>query len=479
MVAATNLNNYYYSSDGGSTWMAGQAVSSYGVWGDPVVVVDTEGSFYYFHLSNPPLGNWIDRIVSQKSTDGGATWSDGTFFGLVPTSSGAKVQDKEWAVVNQSNDHIYVTWTQFDRYGSPDPQDSTIIRFAKSTDKGQTWSDPIRINRVAGDAVDSSNTVEGAVPAIGPNGEIYVAWAGPVGIVFDKSGDGGETWLDEDIFIDELPGGWNFDIPGIFRCNGFPVTACDLSDGPHRGTIYVNWSDQRNGLDDTDIWLAKSTDGGETWSGPIRVNDDAAGSQQFLTWMTIDQTNGALYFVFYDRRNYNDNRTDVFMAVSRDGGESFTNFRISETPFLPREEVFFGDYTHVAAHNNVVRPIWTRLDDTELSMWTAIVDVDNITSVENDKWLLPKSYTLKQNFPNPFDEQTVFSFKLHKPSTISLIIYDLLGREVATVVDKRFYGIGQYIESFRPGELNLPSGTYYYVLRNSSEEMTRKMIYVQ
>ncbi|NUO83534.1 T9SS type A sorting domain-containing protein, partial [candidate division KSB1 bacterium] len=239
------------------------------------------------------------------------------------------------------------------------------------------------------------------------------------------------------------------------------------------------WSDQRNGDNDTDIWLAKSTDHGQTWSAPIRVNDDGPGRQQFFTWMTIDQANGALYFVFYDRRNYGDNRTDVFMAVSQDGGESFINFKVSASPFTPREEIFFGDYTNVAAHNNVVRPIWTRLHNAELSMMTALIDLDAITKVEDRSEPAPQTHALAQNFPNPFAEATYLSFKLHGPAIISLKIYDLLGKEVTTVIDRKPYGIGQYIESFVPKEFHLPSGTYYYVLQNGSELMKKKMIYVK
>jgi len=51
--------------------------------------------------------------------------------------------------------------------------------------------------------------------------------------------------------------------------------------------------------------------------------------------MDIDQTNGNLYFVFYDRRTYTDNQTDVYMAISTDGGTNFSNVKISESPFSP------------------------------------------------------------------------------------------------------------------------------------------------
>ena len=66
----------------------------------------------------------------------------------------------------------------------------------------------IKINEVDGDCIDSDNTVEGAVPAVGPNGEIYVAWAGPAGLMFDRSLDQGEKWLTQDIFVDSFPTGW-------------------------------------------------------------------------------------------------------------------------------------------------------------------------------------------------------------------------------------------------------------------------------
>nr|MBK9651771.1 glycosyl hydrolase [Bacteroidota bacterium] len=124
-----------------------------------------------------------------------------------------------------------------------------------------TWSTPVRINKVAGDCIDSDNTVEGAVPAVGPNGEIYVAWAGPNGLVFNRSFDEGNTWLSSETPIDPMPG-WDYAIPGIYRANGLPVTACDVSGGAYTGTVYVNWSDQRNGASNTDVWLAKSTDSG-------------------------------------------------------------------------------------------------------------------------------------------------------------------------------------------------------------------------
>ncbi len=374
LLAGANIYSLYTSEDAGLSWKRKEQSSTYGVWGDPVIIQDTTGSFYHFHLSRVPGGNWIDRIVCQRSDDGGKTFNDGSFFGL----NGAKAQDKPWAVVNPLNNEIYVTWTQFDKYDSDDPNDRSNIMFSKSSDRGENWTEAIRINSVDGDCLDDDNTVEGAVPAVGPDGEIYVTWSGPNGLVFNISEDGGQTWRETEKRIADHIGGWNIQIPGIYRANGMPVTKCDLSNGPNRGTIYMNWADQRNGTENTDIFLSKSTDRGKTWTSPIRVNQDSTERHQFFTWMDIDQTTGNLWFVYHDRRNHADLGTEVYMAVSKDGGETFSEAKLSESPFYPDSTVFFGDYNNIAAHGNVVRPVWTRLDDKKLSVRTAIVDVFSV-----------------------------------------------------------------------------------------------------
>jgi hypothetical protein len=468
MLAGSNLRSYYVSLDSGLTWTQNQMSSSYGVWGDPALIVDTASNFYFFHLSNPPSGNWIDRIVCQKTTNNGSTWSDGSYMGL----NGTKAQDKEWGIVDQRNNNIYVTWTQFDDYGSTNSLDSSVIMFSKSLDGGDTWSEAKRINKIAGDCIDSDNTTEGAVPAVGPDGEIYVAWAGPSGLTFNRSLDEGETWLETEIFIDPMPTGWDYGIPDISRANGLPVTVCDLSGGPNHGTIYVNWSDQRNGDDDTDIWIAKSTDGGDTWETTKRVNDDDPGKQQFFTWMAIDQTTGFLYFVFYDRREHEDTATDVYMAISDDGGETFNNFKISETPFVPNAGVFFGDYTNISVTNGIVRPIWIHLNNGSLSLWTAIINFDVATGI--DEQLAEPSFELFQNYPNPATDETFVSFKLHEAANVTITINNALGQLMAQPILNKVYHYGKHV--VRIPVIEFEPGIYYYSLQIGERIDTRKLI---
>ena len=375
IAAGANIDHFFRSTDAGLTWATSfMSSSAYGVWGDPSVVYDELGYLYFGHLSNPPIsGYWIDRIVVQRSTNNGLTWNDGAGIGFL----NPKEQDKEWLGVDMHSPlykgNIYTTWTEFDNYGSSSPSDSSRIRFSRSTDKGLTWSVAKTVSDRSGDCIDEDNTDEGAVPCVGPNGEVYVSWAGPLGLMFDKSTDAGNTW-GVDKFVSTIPGGWDFSVTGISRCNGLPITACDTSQSPFRGNIYINWSDQRNGATNTDVFFVKSTDGGDTWSAAKKVNDDNTTRHQFFTWMTIDQTTGVIYFTFYDRRNTTSSVTDVFVARSTDGGETFTNFKVSESSFTPTSGVFFGDYTNIVAFNKKVYPIWMRLDGNTLSVWTAIIN---------------------------------------------------------------------------------------------------------
>jgi len=370
MAAGSILDDFYYSTDGGNTWSAKKIKSKYGVWGDPVLTFDTTGRVYYFHLANYKKTSWIDRIVCQSAKTVDGKFSNGSF----PKPNGTKAQDKHWTVVNPYTNEIYMTWTQFDKYDSPNPLDSSIIVFSKSCDQGVSWTDPIRISKFGGDCLDGDNTVEGAVPAVGPNGEIYVTWTGPKGLVMQRSLDGGKTWLKEEQFLHVHHGGWNLDIPGLNRANGLPILVSDLSNGPNRGTLYLNWCDQRNGSTDTDSWMSSSKDGGNTWTEPVKVNQDDSKKHQFFTWMTIDQSKGNLYFVYYDRRNYTDNKTDVYISTSTDGGLTFQDTRISDKPFVPNSKEFFGDYLNIAAVDGVIRPIWPRMDDKKITLWVTLVE---------------------------------------------------------------------------------------------------------
>ena len=476
LAAGANIRFYYRSTDGGLTWaQSSMSSTAFGVWGDPCLVFDNTGTLYYGHLSNTPSpGYWIDRIVVQTSTNHGQTWTDGVGVGF----RSPKEQDKEWLGVDYTaspyRNNVYMAWTEFDNYGSSNRSDSSRIRFSRTTDRGVTWMSPVVLSDRGGNCIDSDSTVEGAVPSVGPNGEVYVAWSGPAGIMLDRSTDGGVTW-GRDVFVRDHPGGWDMAIPGINRCNGMPITGCDISNSRYRGNVYIGWADQRNGLTDTDIFFIRSTDGGATWGGEKRVNTDLTQTHQFFPWMTVDPVTGYIYFVFYDRRATTGNATDVYVARSTDGGDSFTNFKVSATSFTPQSSVFFGDYTGIAALNGKVYPIWMRMDGTALSVWTALV-TDSVATGAGEPEGTPAAFLLEQNYPNPFNPSTMIAFELPAAGAVRLVVTDALGREIETLVDGE-RPAGRSTVAWNPA--GLASGVYYYTLTSGAHRETKRAVLVR
>jgi hypothetical protein len=383
IVAGSALNNVYSTIDGGLTWEKSKLQSLLGVYGDPVVISDFKGNFYYFHLSDPSGQNsasedFLDRIVVQESNNSGKVWSDGTFIGLNPP----KDHDKEWAVVDRKG-NMYVTWTQFDKYGSDDPTCQSNILLSTSSN-GKKWSKPIQLSQTPGNCKDDDNTLRGAFPTVTADGsKVFVAWAGQNKIFLDRSFDGGKTWLTNDIAFGEQTGGWSMNIPGLSKSNGMPVLICDnTKKGRMSGALYIVWADKHSGENDADIWFMRSTNFGDNWTQPIKINNDEKGKHQFLPWMTVDPYTGHIYIVYYDRRAYDDLQTDVYLAYSVDAGSSFKNVKISEKPFIPNADVVFGDYINISASQGIITPIWTRMDDGKTSIWTAVITHDALEKIK-------------------------------------------------------------------------------------------------
>jgi hypothetical protein len=354
-------NHSYTSFDGGLTWKAVAASNPDGrVQGDDAVTFGRDGTAYHSYIAfdgirvERPERAWSGIFV--RSSKDGLTWT--TPLAVVDhINTAMPFEDKPWVGVDRSEKsphrgNVYVAWTRFDVYGSDNPADRSHIMVSRSRDGGRTFSTPFEISDHTGDAKDSDGTVEGVVPAVGPNGELYIAWAGPKGLVIDKSTDGGWTF-GKDRVITAIPGGWDLPVPGLERHNGMPITAVDVSAGPHKGSVYVNWIDERNG--DADVFVAASRDGGTTWAAPVRVNDDRTGAVQMFTWMAVDPADGSLNLVFHDRRGQIGKTTGLTLARSVDGGKTFVNRQGPIAAFdCCERSAFFGDYNGIDAYGGRV-----------------------------------------------------------------------------------------------------------------------------
>ena len=380
IVAASNITNLYVSHDTGKTWAPRIMSSTFGVYGDPVIFADEYGNFYYCHLAankTKRFPNWIDRIVVQKSNDGGENFSNGCGAGY----NNDRAQDKHWISKDAQSvkfkDNIYLSWTEFDKYDSKDTNDHSRIRFARSVNGAESFEEALTISDGVGDCLDDDNTLEGATSAVGKNGEVFVAWSGQQKIYFDKSTDGGVTW-GKDKVIASQEGGWSTDADWIYRTNGLPFLVTDYSRGAYSNRLYLCWGEVDTKLGG-EVKIKYSDDAGETWSEEKTVHGVSDGDQ-FMPHIAIDKNDGTVYVVYYDRRHSASNTfLDVYVSYSEDGGVTFKDKRITPVSIIPPgKKVFFGDYNGISACNGVVRPIWTATKDGSPIVQTALLDKNSL-----------------------------------------------------------------------------------------------------
>jgi hypothetical protein len=356
----------YFSSDAGKNWGGVDLplpppTQPHGIdfGSDPGVAWDTLGNVYYSYIvvffSKGFKGVVGTEMAVARSSDGGQTWT-ATFFDLQTGSS--KFNDKPMISVDTNPgsaflNRIYVAWDAAS--GSPGIQESS------SGDHGVTFSSPVSAGIPKG---------IGADPFVGPDGTLYVAWQDfhANQELVSRSTDGGASFGSPAVIATTLA---SFDvaIPAqAFRhALIYPACGADASAGPNRGTLYCSWTDETpaNGMD---AFVAHSTDGGITWSSPVRANDDPAGvaNDQFNQWLAVDPADGSVSVSFYDTRNDPTHvSTDVYYARSTDGGNTFgANVKVTTAP--TNEAVSgadfgnqYGDYEGIAALNGAVHPVWT------------------------------------------------------------------------------------------------------------------------
>jgi len=474
LSAGANIYYFFGSSDGGLTWKSYHLTSFYDVWGDPCLQYDPDGNLYYCHLSG--LGsqpNWLDRIVIQKSSNNGATWYKDTYTGYRPP----KQQDKEWLAIDHTPTspyykNLYLSWTEFDRYSSTITSDSSRIQFSRSSDGGESWSDAIAISKRGGNSIDNSGTVEGSTPTVGPNGEVYIVWNGPVGLTLSRSFDGGNTFEPNTTIA--TTNGWDFLLPGLMRGNGMPMTGCDISNSPYRGNLYLVWGEVNTQGKNGEVFFKRSTDRGETWSATVRVNNDNTTRDQFFPSMSVDPKTGYIYIVFYDRRDHLGDTTDVYLARSTDGGSTFDNWKISSFAFVPKTSKFLGDYIGIAAYDRKVHPIWVRMEeDNSTSIWTANID-DALLSVQPVKHLFTDKL-----FTSVTPEGEILEYSLSTVSEVVVDLVDISGKNIRTV-PLGLQGAGTYRINMQQEFSGVKAGIYFCRMNitgnGSSKVLTGKII---
>jgi hypothetical protein len=380
---------------------------------DIALTVDDEGNSYANVLDAPggTLAFTGFNMTAHVKKRGHKTWSKPILVHdnqSNPVTQQTLLDDKNWIAVDNHTDTsggpnkprdgkvgtLYICWSLDVSLAVPGQQ----IVLMRSRDGGKTW-----FGNVPGDPTPKQLSQKGEVAgvgchvAVGPAGEVYVTWYDNQldAIMQVKSIDRG------DVFTPARPiaqiTGVNDPFAGQqFRNLSIPTTGVDgkgnvyvavtsqNSDGApviegqleHTNLKHPELSDRRSeeAEGDTkpgsgsDIVLFKSTDGGLSYSGPVRVNHDAKGADadQFQPWIAVTPK-GKVYVSYFDRRNDKRNNLfiDTFLSRSTDGGRTFKDIRVTHQLWDPRVNPptsasgeFIGDYQGLVADEQVAIPFW-------------------------------------------------------------------------------------------------------------------------
>jgi hypothetical protein len=382
-----SMDGYAMSSNRGATftYMGSPATPSDPntfMSGDPVVACANAAAFYY--VSGFLDGtNGISGVGLSTSTNGGKTFATPVVIAGRPSNS--HIVDGAWIAVDHSApNRLYVTYTDLDFSGSicGVENGSAVPRYAietvSSADGGATWTAmPVVVAQVCADSAHTFAFVDGARVAVGPSGEVYVAWelfgsASGLGgreIEISRSTDQAQSFPASPVTVAAIGcAGDCADWQGLAHSNEHPSLA--IGKGPHSGMVYLAWNDGNRQAPDaltttgfynfTDIMFSQSGDAGATWSAPVRVNNNLEGgaaplTDQFEPALASDSS-GRIAICFYDRRRDAANfRIDRFCASSHNG-RNWSNSRITlmQFPTVVGQDVlmapdYMGDYDTLAS----------------------------------------------------------------------------------------------------------------------------------
>lgn len=331
------------SGDGGRTWRPLPARLRRPDGVDhcyaPQVVFDRQGRLYLLLVGLAGPGNRPAGVFLATSADRGRSFSDPRQL-LGPGNYQVRLAiDPRPA----GRGRLHLVWLE--ARGEPSlgslPPPPNPIRAAHSDDGGRTWSDPVQVSDPDRDLVVAPQV------AVGSAGDVHVLyydlhadrrdyhglegpiWDGTWTLLHAASTDGGQTFRDSQVVTDAIspPGR----VMLIFTMP--PPGLATLGDG----RVVAAWPDARHG--DPDVLAANSADGGATWRGPVRVNDDPGGSGATQLLPTLAAADGRAEVLWLDRRRdpTGDIATDVHYSASTDGGASFgASVRVNAKAFDAR-----------------------------------------------------------------------------------------------------------------------------------------------
>lgn len=449
---------YGYTLDGGITWTFPGVINEGVFRSDPVLDADKDGNFYYNSLT---LDSGLTLCKIFISNNQGAAWDNGT-----PAQGG----DKQWFSVDKTDGlgsgNIYNYWG------------------------GTTLCPPHNLTRSGngGFSFEECSSIPGSpgwgTTDINAQGVLFVCGQTDTNFMVARSSNAQDTaqiiaWdLSVHVSLDgEMVAFGGNDSPNPAGLLGQAIIAIDSSGTETDANVYLMCSVKRTtNADPCDLMFACSTDEGESWSEPIRINDDPSlEAFQWFGSMSV-APDGRIDAVWLDTRNHPGTfLSELYYSYSLDGGITWSiNESISESfdPHLgwPQQNKM-GDYFDMFSDENGVHLAWAATFNGEQDIYYSFIAMplginENIIQKES----------LSQNFPNPFSEKTSIRYVISTRAMVSIELFDLQGKRVRTMVNA-VHAPGNY--QIELHAKTLVPGMYFYSLRTREHCEIRKLVILE
>ena len=297
-------NGYAWSHDGGKTWTFPGPIQKNVFNSDPVLDTDVKGNFYYLSY---PGGRTLKLF---RSFNGGVTFSGPTYL------TGG---DKPWMLVDKSSSigrgNIYVIWQV-----AHGPK-----TFSRSTNGGVSFSSPVSVpyDPTFGTLAQDK---AGTLYAFGLYNQYFSRF------VLARSTTAKDRTKTPTFSVRSVNMGGSMGFGGTPNPNGLLGQAQVVVDPSRPGYVYMLCSVNPPGSDPMDVHFVRSTDGGKTFSSPVRINDDPSTSYAYQWMGTVSVApNGRIDVVWNDTRGGSASYSRLYYAYSLDAGKTWSK-NIPATP---------------------------------------------------------------------------------------------------------------------------------------------------
>jgi hypothetical protein len=393
-ISASGTQAQFYSTNSGVTWgqtylplQTGDAFHS-----DPTVDWTSNGTAWSTTIGINSTATVLKMRAYSSATDGASWVFDGTFSGT-QTAADKQMIWADHSATSPYADNIYAIWHN----GAP--------AFMNRRTGGSWGATPIQVS-----GAETTGTAIGGDVKTNSYGDVFGFWpaTGNRRVLVTKSTNGGTSYSAPVIITTTLDS-YDIGVPSFANRRALIYVSGGAYRTASKNMVYAAWTDLSGDVGcttaanepgtnvastcKTRIWFSRSSNGGTTWSAPVKINHQASLNDQFNQALVVDETNGAIGIIYYDTvGDAGRKKTDVWYQTSFDDGATWgpavkvTTAMTDETIAGADSGNQYGDYNGLSAYARVLFPSWTdRRNLLKEEIWTAQIQEPRVDVWTKDK----------------------------------------------------------------------------------------------